>query len=100
VSGAFTCPHCGEQGISFISKLVTSAATLGGYGAKCRFCGQRARISYEAARLQFILFVAAVATIPWLLEGQFQYIAGYAAAALIIGVGLIAPLRKDLLNVP
>jgi prepilin signal peptidase PulO-like enzyme (type II secretory pathway) len=97
---AFTCPHCGEQGISFISKLITSAATLGGWGAKCRYCGQQARISYQAARLQFILFVAAIATIPWLLEGQLQYIAGYAAAAAIVAVGMLAPLRKDLLNPP
>ena len=100
MNGVFTCPHCGEQGISVISKLVTSAATLGGYGAKCSYCGQRARISYEAARLQFIIFVAAIATIPWLLEGQLQYIAGYAAAGAIVAVGVLAPLRKDLLNPP
>ena len=100
MSNAFTCPHCGEQGISFVSKLITSAATLGGWGAQCQACGQRSRISYQAARLQFIIFVAAVATIPWLLEGQLQYLAGYAAAAAIVGVGVIAPLRKDLLNFP
>ena len=100
MSEAFTCPHCGEQGISFISKLMTSAATLGGWGAPCRYCGQRALISYGAARVQFIIFLGAIATIPWLLEGQLQYIAGYAAAAAILAVGLAAPLRKDLLNPP
>ena len=100
MSEAFTCPHCGEQGISFASKLITSAATLGGYGAKCRYCGRSALIAYPAARAQFVIFLAAIATIPWLLEGQLQYIAGYAAAGAIVAVGLAAPLRKDLLNPP
>lgn len=97
---AFTCPHCGRDGISVISKLVTSAATLRGWGAKCSHCGQRCLISFAAARLQFIIFLGAVATIPWMLEGQLQYVAGYAAAAAILAVGLFAPLRKDLLNPP
>jgi len=101
VSDAFTCPHCGrEDGISVVSKLITSAATLGGWGAKCRYCGQRALVSYAAARVQFAIFLGAIATIPWLLEGQLQYIAGYAAAGAIVAVGLAAPLRKDLLNPP
>jgi hypothetical protein len=100
VSEAFTCPHCGRDGISVVSKLVASAATLGGWGAKCSYCGQRGLVSFAAARLQFGIFLGAIATIPWMLEGQLQYIAGYAAAAAILAVGLAAPLRKDLLNLP
>jgi hypothetical protein len=100
VSAAFTCPHCGRDGISVISKLVTSAATLRGWGAKCRYCGMRCLISFAAARWQFYIFIGAIATIPWMLEGQPQLVAGYLAAALIVGVGLVAPLRKDLLNPP
>jgi len=100
VSEAFTCPHCGRDGISVISKLVTSATTLRGWGAKCSYCGQRSMISYAAARWQFYIFIGAIATIPWMLEGELQYIAGYAAAAAILTVGLAAPLRKDLLNPP
>lgn len=101
MSGAFTCPHCGrEDGISVISKLVASATTLRGWGAKCRYCGQRALISFAASRLQFIIFLGAIATIPWMLEGQLQYAAGYAAAGAILAVGLFAPLRRDLLNLP
>jgi len=98
VSAAFTCPHCGRQGISLISKLVTSGATLGGWGAKCRYCGQRCRISFAASRVQFVIFLGAIGTIPWMLEGTLQYVAGYAAAAAILAVGLLAPMRKDLLN--
>ena len=100
MSDAFTCPHCGKPGISVISKLITSAATLSGWGANCSYCGQRSRISFAAARWQFGIFIGAIATIPWMLEGQLQYIAGYAAAAAILAVGLAAPLRKDLLNPP
>ena len=100
MSTAFTCAHCGQQGISLISKLVTSAATLGGWGAKCRHCGQRSLISHAAARVQFIVFLGAMGTIPWMLEGRAQLIAGYGAAAAILAVGLFAPLRKDLLNPP
>ena len=100
MSGAFTCPYCDRDGIGVVAKLVTSAATLGRWGAKCSYCGQRCKISFAAARAQFIIFLGAIATIPWMLEGQPQLVAGYLAAALIVGVGLVAPLRKDLLDLP
>jgi len=94
----FSCPHCGRPGISPISKLITAASTLTGWGATCRFCAQRARISHGAAMLQVYMFLAAVATIPWLLEGQPQLVAGYLAAGAIVAVGFIAPMKKDLLS--
>jgi hypothetical protein len=95
---ASACPHCGEPGISPISKLITSAATMTGWAATCRFCGQRARISHRAAMLQFYIFLAAFATIPWMLEGRAQVLAGYLAAGAIVAVGLFAPMKKDLLS--
>ena len=48
--------------------------------------------------LQVYMFLAAVATIPWLLEGQPQLVAGYLAAGAIVAVGFIAPMKKDLLS--
>ena len=97
-AAAFACAHCGRPGISVIAKLVTSAATLTGWGAPCRFCGQRSRISHRAAMLQFYIFLAAFGTIPWLLEGREQYLAGYLAAGAIVAVGFFAPMKKDLLS--
>jgi hypothetical protein len=98
VNGAFTCPYCGKPGISFISKLISAAATLGGWPARCNACGQPSRIGARASRLQLGVLVIALATIPWIFEGDERLTAGYLAAALIVAVGLFAPLHKDLLS--
>ena len=97
MSAAFTCPHCGGHGISLVSKLISSGASYWGWPMTCRLCGQRARISGGALNAQFVLFLAALATLPWLLGGEARLIAGYLVAAVILAVGLFAPLRKDLL---
>jgi len=96
-AAAFACAHCGRPGISVIAKLVTSAATLSGWGAPCRFCGQRSRISSAAARAQFVIFLCAMASVPW-LDGRTQLLAAYAAGAAILAVGFFAPMKKDLLS--
>lgn len=46
--------------------------------------------------MQFAILVAALASVPWLLEGEARVTAGYLVAALILAVGLFAPMRKDL----
>jgi len=97
MSSAFTCPHCGERGISLVSKLIASGASYWGWPMTCRICGQRSRLSGGAVNAQFVLFLAALATLPWLLGGEARLIAGYLVAAAILALGLFAPLRKDLL---
>lgn len=95
---AFTCPHCGQRGISVIAKLISSGATYWGWSATCRLCGQRSRVAGAAVHLQFLMFVGALASLPWLLEGDARMVAGYLIAAAILAVGLVAPLKKDLLS--
>jgi len=67
-----------------------------GWSATCRLCRQRSRISGRATNVQFAILVAALASVPWLLEGEARVTAGYLVAALILAVGLFAPMRKDL----
>lgn len=92
----FTCPHCGEPGISVTAKLMSSAALWWGRSATCRLCRQRSRISGAAVNVQFGIFVAALASIPWLLDGDARIAVGYLVAAAILTVGLFAPMKKDL----
>lgn len=98
MKGAFTCPYCGKPGVSFIGKLITSAATIGRLPVRCSACGQPARIGAQAKWLQLGVLVLGLATIPWLFEADDRLAAGYLAAALILGVGVFAPLHKDLLS--
>jgi len=94
----FSCLHCGEPGISVTSKLMSAAATWWGWSATCELCGQRSRISGTAVNVQFGIFVAALATIPWLLAGDTRVAVGYLVAAAILAVGLFAPMKKDLMS--
>jgi len=95
---AFTCPHCDKPGISVASKLMSAATLWWSGSATCQLCGQRSRISGAAVNLQFGIFVAALASIPWLFQGDARVAAGYLVAAAILAVGLFAPMKKDLLS--
>jgi hypothetical protein len=95
---AFACPHCGEPGISATAKLLSAGAMWWGWSATCRFCRQRSHLSGTAINVQFGLLVAAFATVPWLPEGEARIAAGYLAAAAILAVGLLAPMKKDLVS--
>ena len=92
----FTCPHCGKPGITVLQKLMSAGAAWYGWSATCAVCGQRSRIAGAAINVQFGLFILGAATVPW-LAGQAQLAAAYAVGAAILAVGLLAPLRKDLL---
>lgn len=94
---AFTCPHCDKPGIPVTSKLMAAATLWWSGSATCQLCRQHSRISGAAVNLQFGIFVAALASIPWLFQGDARVAAGYLAAAAILAVGLFAPMKKDLL---
>ena len=93
---AFACPYCGKPGISAAAKLISSAAMWWGWSATCRFCRQRSRISGKVTTLQFGILMVALATIPWFLDGDARVAAAYLVAALILVVGMFAPMTKDL----
>jgi hypothetical protein len=44
------------------------------------------------------MFVAALASVPWLSEGDARIAVGYLVAAGILAVGLFAPMKKDLMS--
>ena len=98
MNGAFTCPHCGRPGVTFMGKLISAAATIGGWPVTCAACGQRSNISSRASWLQLGILVLGLASIPWFLDGDDRLAAGYLVAGLILAVGLFAPLRKDMLS--
>lgn len=93
---AFACPHCGKPGISLTTKLISAGAMWWGWSATCRFCRQRSRLSGTAINVQFGILLAAFASVPWLLDGEARIAAGYLVAAVILAVGLFAPMKKDL----
>lgn len=84
--------------MSFMGKLITAAATIGGWPVTCTACGQRSTISSRASWLQLGILVCGLASIPWLFQGDERLTAGYLVAGLILAVGLFAPLRKDMLS--
>ena len=93
---AFVCPYCGKPGISPAAKFVAAGAMFFVWSATCRFCRQRSRISGKVTTLQFGILMAALATIPWFLDGDARIAAAYLVAALILVVGMFAPMTKDL----
>ena len=77
------------------AKLLAAVAVLYYSSATCRFCKERSRVSTRASFLQLGIFVAALASIPWFLDGDARIAAAYLVAALILAIGFFAPMTKD-----
>ncbi len=93
----FKCPHCGEPGISFLDKLLTSATVWYGRTATCRLCRKAARLPGKVVQLQFLLFVFALAIIPWTVPGEYRVTAALIIAGIIVSTGVLGPLKRQLL---
>lgn len=92
----FKCPHCGRHGISFLDKLFTSAAVWYHRTATCQRCGRAARLSGTVVRLQFLLFILALATIPWTVPGEYRVGLATVVAGIILLIGVFGPLKRQL----
>lgn len=93
----FMCPHCGLPGISFADKLITSATVWHGRPATCRLCRKAARLSGHVVQLQFLLFIIALAIIPWVVPAQYRITAAMIVAGIIVSIGVLVPLKRQLL---
>ena len=91
----FTCPHCNRPGISFPDKLFTSAAVWTHRTATCRHCRGVARLPGQVVRLQFLLFILALAIIPWAIPGEHRLTAALVIAGIIVSIGILGPLKKQ-----
>ena len=93
---ACRCPHCDRTGISLPDKLFTSAAVWTQQPATCRHCGKPARLSNQAVRLQFLLFIFALALIPWFVPAESRVNAAFIIAGIIVSIGMVTPLQRVL----
>jgi len=94
---AFKCPHCGLSGISFPDKLITSAAVWHHRPATCKHCRKPARLSGRVVQLQFFLFIIALAIFSWVVAAQYRVTAALIIAVFIVSIGILAPLKKQLI---
>ena len=51
----------------------------------------------HAVGLQFLLFVIALATIPWVVPAEFRVTVALVVAAVMIAIGMLAPLNRQVL---
>jgi len=94
---AFKCPHCGRPGISFPDKLFTSAAVWNRCHATCGYCRKAARLPAHVVQMQFVLFIIALALISWTVPGEYRVTAALIIAGIIVSIGILAPLKRQLL---
>ena len=94
---SFQCPHCGRPGISLADKFFTSASLWTSRPSTCRLCRKTARLPGHAVKLQFTLFVIALAVIPWVVPAAYRVTVALAVAAVMIAIGILAPLKRQLL---
>ncbi len=87
----YTCPHCGEPGITWWQK-----ATLGPAGARiCKRCGQRVSVPWGQNFLIMIPTIALVMSAAFFLGGWIRIAVLVAGAVVATSIhGKWMPLRK------
>ena len=90
------CPDCREPGVPVVGKLLLSAMVwTHGPGTRCTRCGTPVRLTRSAVHAQFVLYVAFLILLGWSLHDANRLMLAYLGAAVILIVGLLAPLERS-----
>ena len=47
--------------------------------------------------MQFLLFIIALALVSWIVPGEYRVTAALTIAGIIVTIGILAPLKRQLL---